>query len=425
MKNQKNKIINIVRTKVLISLAILLLIRIGTNVPIPGINYQQLFFYLQSDLLANNLIRTFSGNKGFTVGIFALNIIPYVNASILLQLLISFVPKIANLRKEGIYGKQILNRITRIITLGIAIIQSGLIAFSLKNALYNWNYLLAFQIVLTLTTGAMIVFWLSEFITEYGLGNGPSLLISFNILSNFGNVTELIIKNNNIIDRKVSVLLGLIIFFTALVIVIMLQLSWIKIPLISSRLLNSSKYDISTFLEEENTYIPLRYDTGGILPIILTTGVLYGIDLIILPILKIPILIQFYQFLYWVLFIVLNGVFNSTTSILILNPKNLSTELAENAVSIKAISNESGLTTPIYLKSQIIRAAFTGSIFLSTIGVLSNALTLVLQIPGFSKFGLTSLLILVNVINEIVREVQNIIISNIYDDDDQEESTNE
>ena len=414
MKKQNNKTIKIIQTRFLLSLAILLFIRIGTNIPIPGINYQQLFFYLQNDLLANNLIRTFSGNKGFTIGLFALNIVPYINASILIQLLMSFVPKIAKLRKEGIYGKRILDRITRLVTLGIAIIQSGIIAISLKNVLYDWNYFLAFQIILTLTTGAMIVFWLSEFITEYGLGNGPSLLISFNILSNFGNVISLLIKNNNININFVSILIGLIIFFTALLIVILLQISWVKIPLISSKLLNSSKYDISTFLEEENIYIPLRYDIGGVLPIILTTSVLYGIDLILLPMLKTSILTQCYKLFYWVLFFILNGIFNSTTSILIINPNTLSNELKENAVSIKEITTESGLNAPIYLKSQVIRTAFTGSIFLSMIGVLSNLMTLVLPIPGFSKFGLTSLLILVNVINEIVREVQDIIISNIY-----------
>nr|YP_009308920.1 SecY-type transporter protein [Toxarium undulatum]AOS86663.1 SecY-type transporter protein [Toxarium undulatum] len=416
MKKQKNKTAGIIRTRFLLSLAILLFIRIGTNIPIPGINYQQLFFYLQSNILANNLIQTFSGNKGFTIGLFALNIVPYINASILIQLLISFVPKIANLRKEGIYGKRILDRITRLITLGIAVLQSGIIAFSLKNVLYNWNYFLAFQIILSLTTGAMIVFWLSEFITEYGLGNGPSLLISFNILSNFSNILGLLIKNNNLSINIGSLIIGIILFFVALLLVILLQLSWVKIPIISSKLLNSSKYDISAFLEEDNNYIPLRYDTGGVLPIILTTSVLYGMDLFLLPMLKIPILSQCYQLFYWVLFFILNGIFNSTTSILIINPTNLSNELKENAVSIKEISTESGLNTPIYLKSQVIRAAFTGSIFLSLIGVLSNLMTLVLPLPGFSKFGLTSLLILVNVISSIYREVQNIIISNIYDD---------
>ena len=416
MKKQKNKTAGIIRTRFLLSLAILLFIRIGTNIPIPGINYQQLFFYLQSNILANNLIQTFSGNKGFTIGLFALNIVPYINASILIQLLISFVPKIANLRKEGIYGKRILDRITRLITLGIAVLQSGIIAFSLKNVLYNWNYFLAFQIILSLTTGAMVVFWLSEFITEYGLGNGPSLLISFNILSNFSNILGLLIKNNNLSINIGSLIIGIILFFVALLLVILLQLSWVKIPIISSKLLNSSKYDISAFLEEDNNYIPLRYDTGGVLPIILTTSVLYGMDLFLLPMLKIPILSQCYQFFYWVLFFILNGIFNSTTSILIINPTNLSNELKENAVSIKEISTESGLNTPIYLKSQVIRAAFTGSIFLSLIGVLSNLMTLVLPLPGFSKFGLTSLLILVNVISSIYREVQNIIISNIYDD---------
>lgn len=413
---RENKILKIIRTRFLISLAILMLIRLGSEIPIPGINYKQFFSYLQNDLLADNMIRTFLGNKNFTIGLFALNIIPYINASILMQLLISSFPKISNLRKEGIYGKRVLDRITRLITLAIAIIQSIIIAVFFKNILLNWSIFLGLEIVLSLTTGAMIVFWLSEFITEYGLGNGPSLLISFNILSNFGNLINLIIENKNTNINLWTLLLAVSIFFIALLLVIVLQISWIKIPLISAKLLNSSKYDLSTFLEEENNYIPLRYDIGGVLPIILTTSVLYGMDFFVFTLLKIPILINFYKLFYWILFFVLNGIFNSTTSLLILNPSNLATELQENAATIKELSAESTLTTSIYLKSQIIRAAFTGSIFLSIVGVLSNLLNVVLPISGFSKFGLTSLLIIVNVINEIAREVQDIIISNIYDD---------
>lgn len=416
IKTGEKNTAKIILTKFLLSLTILMLIRVGTDIPIPGINYQQLFFYLQNNSLANNLIQTFSANKGFIIGLFALNIVPYINASIIIQLLISFFPKVSNLRKEGIYGKRILDYITRLTTLGIAIIQSSIIAFSLKNILYDWNYILAFKIVLSLTTGAMIIFWLSEFITEYGLGNGPSLLISFNILSNFGNVITLLVNNDNLNINVLSYVVALVIFFLALLIVILLQTSRIKLRLISAKLLNSSKYDISTFLEEENNYIPLSYNVGGVLPIILTTTFLYGLDLLLLPVLTSPILRSCYQIFYWILFFILNGIFNSATSILIVNPSNLSNELQENAVSIKNVSSESNSNMAIYLKSQVVRSAFTGSIFLSMVGVLSNLMTLALPIPGFSKFGLTSLLILVNVINEIAREVQDIIISNIYDD---------
>lgn len=406
-------------TKILLSLTILMFIRVGSEIPIPGINYQQLFFYLQNDSLANNMIRTFSGNKGFIIGLFALNIVPYINASILMQLLISFFPQISNLRKEGIFGKRILDRITRLATLSIAIIQSCIIAFSLKNVLYNWNLFLGCKIVLSLTTGAMIVFWLSEFITEYGLGNGPSLLISFNILSNFGNIITLLIKNENLNVNFVSLSVAIFIFFIALLIVILLQISWVKLPLISAKLLNSSQYDITTFSEEENNYLPIKYNIGGVLPIILTTTVLYGLDLVLLPILTNPIASKFYLIFYWILFFILNGIFNSTTSILIINPSNLSNELQENAVNFKEVAAEANSNTPIYIKSQVVRAAFTGSIFLSMVGVLSNLITLALPIPGFSKFGLTSLLILVNVINEITREIQDIIISNIYNNQEE------
>ena len=190
---------DIILKRLLVTLGILLFIRIGTFLPVPGINHSDLAFYIQSHSVTRSLVSTFSGNDIFVIGLFTLNIFPYINASILIQLILGFSPKLAKLQKEGDFeGKRKINKLTRLLTLIFAIIQSVSISLYLRQILFDWNYTLAFEITIWLTTGAMIILWLSELITDYGLGNGTSVLIYTNIISNLPNLTKSIfIENDN------------------------------------------------------------------------------------------------------------------------------------------------------------------------------------------------------------------------------------
>ena len=183
-KNQPdNK--NLLFKRLFLTLGLLIFIRIGTFLPVPGINHGHLTFYIQRHSITKSLVSTFSGNDVFVIGLFTLNIFPYINASILMQLLVSLIPGLAKLQKEGgSEGRRTITRLTRIITLGWALIQSTSVAFYLKRALFNWNLILVGEIIIWLTTGSMIVLWLSELITEYGLGNGASLLIQDKVIYN-------------------------------------------------------------------------------------------------------------------------------------------------------------------------------------------------------------------------------------------------
>ena len=124
---------DILLKRLLISLAILLIIRIGTFLPVPGINHTDLAFYLQRHSITRSLISTFSGDETFVIGLLTLNIFPYINASILIQVILGFSPKLAKLQKEGeLEGRRSITRLTRFITLIWAIIQSFSLAFYLK-----------------------------------------------------------------------------------------------------------------------------------------------------------------------------------------------------------------------------------------------------------------------------------------------------
>jgi len=401
----------ILRNRILISLGIILFIRLGTFLPVPGINHRDLAFYIQTHSVARNLISTFSGDKTFVIGLFTLNIFPYINASIFVQLLSGFSTKIAKLQKEGdLEGRRTLNRLTRFVTLIWAIIQSVGLAFYLRQILFDWNYTLAFGIVVWLTTGAMIVLWLSEIITDYGLGNGASLLIYINIISNLPNLSKTIISENLTLFSGLGFVF---LIFGSLYGIIFLQEGIRNIPLISSKqLIQSSGQDSGT----TNNYIPLRLNQAGVMPIILTTAILvipnYISSIGILPRLNLPENLEFLSVFYWVSYFGFILLFSSFYSQLVLNPKDLSDQLQKMAVTIPGI--RPGVQTTFYLKQVMKRVTLIGAILLATLVSIPNFIESTLNITSLNGLSTTSLLILAGVVLDLLREVNNIYYSNIY-----------
>ena len=418
MKKQTNDK-NILLNRLLLSLLVLVFIRIGTFLPVPGINHGHLAFYIERHSMTKSLVSTFAGNNTFVIGLFTLNIFPYINASILMQLLISLFPNLSKLQKEGGgEGRRTINKLTRLITLGWALIQSFSIAFYLKRALFDWNLYLAVEIIIWLTTGAMIVLWLSEIITEYGLGNGASLLIYTNIVSNLPNFGKNLFTTATGNVSTISWLIIGIIFFVAIYGIVLLQEGTRIVPLISSKQLNQTTRSFSTLSEIENNYIPLRFNQAGVMPIILTTAVLviptYISNLGLLPIITLPAFLQSSKVIYWISYFTLILLFSSFYSTIVLNPKDISNELQKMAVSIPGV--RPGIETTFYLKQVMQRVTYLGAIMLSILATLPNLIETVLPGSSFNGLGTTSLLILVGVILDLSREIRSIILSNIYND---------
>ena len=413
--NDKNILLN----RLLLSLGILIFIRIGTFLPVPGINHSHLAFYLERHSMTKSLVSTFAGNDTFVIGIFTLNIFPYINASILMQLLVSLFPSLSKLQKEGGgEGRRTINKLTRLITLGWALIQSFSIAFYLKRALFDWDIYLAAQIIIWLTTGAMIVLWLSEIITEYGLGNGASLLIYTNIVSNLPNFGKNLFvqatENVSIISWGfISIL-----FFVAIYGIVLLQEGTRVVPLISSKQLTKTSETFSSSSLLENNYIPLRFNQAGVMPIILTTAVLvipnYISNAGLLPFITLPIFLKSSKIIYWIAYFTLILLFSSFYSTIVLNPKDIANDLQKMAVSIPGV--RPGIETTFYLKKVMQRVTYLGAIMLSILATLPNLIEAIIPGSSLNGLGTTSLLILVGVILELSREIRSIILSNIYND---------
>ena len=413
--NDKNILLN----RLLLSLGILIFIRIGTFLPVPGINHNHLAFYLERHSMTKSLVSTFAGNDTFVIGVFTLNIFPYINASILMQILLSLFPSLAKLQKEGGgEGRRTINKLTRLITLGFALIQSFSIAFFLKKALFDWDIYLAGQIIIWLTTGAMIVLWLSEIVTEYGLGNGASLLIYTNIVSNLPNFGKILFQTASENLSVVSWLLLSLLFFVTIYGIVLLQEGTRVIPLISSKQLTKTTESFSASSSLENNYIPLRFNQAGVMPIILTTAVLvipnYISNMGLLPFLTLPAFLESSKIIYWISYFSLIVLFSSFYSTIVLNPKDISNDLQKMAVSIPGI--RPGIETTFYLKKVMQRVTYLGAIMLSILATLPNLIEIIIPGSNFNGLGTTSLLILVGVILELSREIRSIILSNIYND---------
>ena len=402
---------DIILNRLLFSLGILLFIRAGTFLPVPGINHSDLAFYIQRHSVAKNLISTFSGDNIFVIGLFTLNIFPYINATIFVQLLLGFSPRLAKLQKEGdLAGRRSITRLTRLITLGWAIIQSIGVTLYLRQVLFDWNYILAAQIVLWLTTGAMIVLWLSELITDYGLGNGASLLIYTNIISNLPNLFKKLFVANSENSAILSFTGISVLVIVSLWGIVFLQQGIRKIPLISSKQLNQSQLD-----NVVNNYLPLRFNQAGVMPIILTSALLVIPNYILnLGAVEFEWLNQLssFKFIYWIGYFVLILTFSSFYSSIVLNPKDISDQLQKMAVTIPG--KRPGLQTTFYLKKVIKRITLIGATMLASITVIPNFIESTLNISGLNQLSTTSLLILAGVVLDLIREIDNIYYSNVY-----------
>ena len=410
-------ITRIIIKRFLITIAIILFIRIGSFIPIPGVNLIDLALFIEKDSATTNLASLFSGKGTFKIGLFTLSIVPYINASIITQILVKSVPSLSKLQKEGdLYSRRSINRLTRFIALIVALFQSISLGLYLRPIIFDWNIGLLLEIVISLTTGSMIVLWLSEVITEYGLGNGPSILVLTNIFLTYQNINKGLIKETESNLTISSMFVNYSFFLFATCIIAKLQEGIRKVPIISSRQLKM-KIDLP-----EN-YIPFRVNEAGIVPIILTTSILVlpsylnniGISLGIFPLfsqLNFPYIDEFSKIIYWLSYFVLIIVFSLFYTQIALNPKDLADQLKKMAVALPGL--RPGNQTAFFLKKLIERVTFIGSFLLATVATLPNIIAILFGRSDFTGLGISSLVIITGILIDLEREIDDIIFSNIY-----------
>jgi preprotein translocase subunit SecY len=419
------------RGRLLVTIGLLILIRLGVHIPVPGIDRVRFAQDIQNSPIIG-FLDIFSGGGISAVGVFALGILPYINASIILQLLTAAIPSLENLQKnEGEAGRRRISQITRYVAVGWAVVQS--IGISLWIQRYatpgNGGPVFVAETVLALTAGSMFVMWVSELITERGIGNGASLLIFINIVAvlprSLGKTFELAQTGDREIVGRVIILL--LVFLVMIVGIVFVQEGTRRIPIVSARRQVGRR-----LYRERTSYLPLRLNQGGVMPIIFASAVL------VLP----ASLAQFTQtsennellyqvhqvlsqvanylsptgqtpWLYVAFYVVLIVFFSYFYASLIVNPVDMSQNLKKMGASIPGI--RPGRTTSEYIERVLNRLTFLGAVFLGAVAIIPTAVESSIGVATFKGLGATSLLILVGVAIDTAKQIQTYVISQRYE----------
>lgn len=406
-----------IRKKIIFTLLMLVVFRIGSNIPVPGINRDILDQAFNSDSGLFELFDLFSGGAFSNLTIFALSITPYITASIVLQLLTIAIPALERIAKEGVEGRKKIARYTRYLTVVLAFIQAiGMTLGIFKQYLINTDFFHIAVVVLVLSAGTAFLMWLGELINEHGIGNGISLIIFGGIVARIPSAIMSAFSNYK--AGSIS-LVGIFLFiaFAVLVIVVIIEIQQgqRRIPVqYAKRVVGRKMYG------GQSTHIPLKVNQAGVIPVI------FGMSLLQLP----QTLVYFWPntafsefitkwlstngtpgvYVYSVFYALLIIFFTYFYTAVTFNPMEVADNMKANGGFVPGI--RPGRPTVEYLQKVMNRITFTGAIFLAVIAVMP------LIIGHFTaldfKFGGTSLLIAVGVALDTMKQLENQMVMRNY-----------
>ena len=264
------------RKKILFTLAMLVVIRLGSQLPVPGVdrNYFANWFAAQTGD-AFNFFDAFTGGSFENMSLFALNITPYITSSIIIQLLTIAIPKLEEMQKDGEEGRKKLTAITRYVTVGLALIQSAAMAigFGGSGLLEEYNALNVITVIAALTAGSAFLMWIGERITENGVGNGISIVLVINIISrlpqDFTSLFHQFVAGKPIATAVLAVLIILAVVIGMVILVIILNDATRKIPVQYAKKVQGRK-----MVGGQSTNIPLKVNTAGVIPVIFASSIM-------------------------------------------------------------------------------------------------------------------------------------------------------
>jgi len=403
-----------VRNKIFFTLAMLVIFKIGTYIPAPGVN-PEAFNHPQGSQGATELLNTFGGGALKRFSIFAMGIMPYITASIVMQLLqMDIVPKFTEWAKQGEMGRRKINNVTRYFAIILAFIQSIGMAFQFNNYLKGqliieqsvMSYLL---IAVVLTAGTAFLIWLGDQITQFGVGNGISLIIFAGILSTLPSSLEQFAQSVFVGQDDTSLawlkILGLIVALIILTVgAIFVLEAKRKIPI------QYAKKQSAQRLGSQATYLPLKVNSAGVIPVI------FAMAFFLLP----RTLTLFFPKAEWaqniadtanpssnigmIIYVVLIIAFAYFYAFVQVNPEKMADNLKKQGSYVPGI--RPGEQTKKYITKVLYRLTFVGSIFLAVIAILPILATKFMGLPRSIQIGGTSLLIVIGVAIETMKSLE-------------------
>ncbi|GGX34587.1 preprotein translocase subunit SecY [Streptomyces sp. WAC 01325] len=411
------------RKKLLFTLAIIVVYRIGTHIPIPGVDYSAVQVCI--DQASTNtglfgLVNMFSGGALLQITIFALGIMPYITASIILQLLTVVIPRLEALKKEGQAGTAKITQYTRYLTVALAILQgTGLVATARSGALFqgcqvssqivpDQSIFTTITMVITMTAGTAVVMWLGELITDRGIGNGMSILMFISIAATFPSALWAIKQQGDLAGGWIEFGTVIAVGLVMVGLVVFVEQAQRRIPVqYAKRMIGRRSYGGTS------TYIPLKVNQAGVIPVIFASSLLYIPALIVqfsnnqesgwatwvtknLADTGAPVHVALYFFL-----IVFFAFFYVAISF---NPEEVADNMKKYGGFIPGI--RAGRPTAEYLSYVLNRITWPGSLYLGLIALVPT-----MALAGFGAnqnfpFGGTSILIIVGVGLETVKQIE-------------------
>ena len=414
------------RKRLLFTLVLLVIYRLGVHVSVPGVNAEALAKNLgkAGDLL--NVVDLFSGGAFKKFSIFALGITPYITASIVLQLMGAVVPTLEQLqKKEGEAGRQKINQWTRYLTVGLAFVQGFGVASLAQNLGpdvviipgFGFKLLCAF----TLATGSIFVMWIGEQITDRGIGNGISLLIFAGIVAGLPRglttigamLRDSLANKGNVAPPGVFVLL-LAAMCVVLFAVVLVENAYRRIPIHYAR-----RVDSSSMASQRSSYLPLKVNTAGVMPVIFASSVIF-FPATIAQFTKWEWLGRLSSYIspqthFWVYLPVFVGVvifFAFFYTSIVFNPDETADNMKKSGGYIPGI--RPGKETSVYMDSILSKLTFAGAVYLALVSIVPTVITN--SMPGLNfYYGGTSLLIVVGVALDTVAQLESYQVMRRYD----------
>jgi preprotein translocase subunit SecY len=407
------------RTRLMFTAGLIALYRLGAFVPLPGLSREAIASGIQTGQNAiTGLFGVFTGGAFNNLSVFSLGIMPYITAAIVMQLMTVAIPRLQELAKEGEQGQQKITQYTRYFTLALALIQSIAMVLFFRSAqggsvLAGGTPIDVFLVIVTLTTGVMLTMWLGELISQRGLGNGISLIITVSILSQAPNAIRTLLEDGKVLN---IVILGLLAVLVVAAIVFVNE-GQRRVPI------TYAKQQVGRRMSRGGTtYLPLKVNMAGVIPII------FASSLLIFPVVlgqlfaggdPNSILGRLAGFFapgnapYLILYALLIVMFTYFYTAVQFNPIEHADNLKKSGGYVPGI--RPGQPTAVYLNNVLTRITLFGAVFLAIVAVFPYLITGVMNLPQSIFLGGTSMLIVVGVSLDTVRQLESQLMMRNYE----------
>ncbi len=411
-----------IRTKLLATVGLLAAYRLGFQIYIPGVNYARLAQMDQEFGFAFGIMNALSGGAFGSLSLFTLGVMPYISASIIFSLLVKVVPQLEALSKEGQAGQRIINRYTRYATVPICIVQALFIVFGVMSSsaaegaidpvLYS-GFAYKMFVVLALTTGTLVVMWIGEQITEYGVGNGISLIIMAGIVSNMPSMLVQLFQTSEGSEGVQAVATLLLLYVVIVFCIVFVTKGQRRIPIQQGRQTRGRRV-----YGGQRHYLPLKVNQAGVMPIIFASF-LFVVPTVMDKIFGTTWFQQVFRwggFWYITFYASLVFLFSFFWTSLMFQPKEIANNLKEHGGFVPGL--RPGARTAEFLESVMFKVTLAGATFLVLIAVLPQVLSsnVPSMPPAMAMFlGGTSILIVVGVILDLVDKINAMLLMRRYE----------